>query len=146
MRVMPMRTSRQSGFSLTEMLIATAIGAFGLAAVAALIGHGIQLQANARRSTIGVNLAVAELERLRMLPTTSVERSNGGSLTANVADHFAVRGTTTIRWVVADGPACGAVSWAGPGGPVECAKLITVTALPNTTLAARATIQGQVWR
>lgn len=142
-----MRTSnRQDGFSLAEMLVATAIGAFGLAGVAALIGHGIQLQANARSSTVAVNLAVAEIERLRMLPVAAAERSDGGSLTANVADHFAVRGTTTIRWVVADGPACGPVGWAGPTNPVQCAKTVTVTALPNTVLAARATIQGQLWR
>lgn len=141
-----MRTSnRQAGFSLAEMLVATAIGAFGLAGVAALIGHGIQLQANARSSTVAVNLAVAEIERIRMLPVTSLERSDGGSLTANVANHFAVRGTTTIRWVIADGPACGPVTWV-PGSPVQCAKTVTVTALPNTALAARATIQGQLWR
>lgn len=142
-----MRTSnRQAGFSLAEMLVATAIGAFGLAAVAALIGHGIQLQANARSSTVAVNLAVAEIERLRMLPVAALERSDGGNLTANVLNHFAVRGTTTIRWVIADGPGCGPVTWAGPTAPVQCAKTVTVTALPNTALAARATIRGQLWR
>ncbi|HEX6322934.1 MAG TPA: prepilin-type N-terminal cleavage/methylation domain-containing protein [Vicinamibacterales bacterium] len=139
-----MRTSsRQSGFSLTEMLIATAIGAFGLAAVAALIGHGIQLQANARSASLGVNLAVAELERLRTLPPTAPERADGGSLTANTANHFAVRGQTTIRWVIADGPACGPPVMGGPAG---CAKRITVRAIPRTTRAAATTVQGLVWR
>jgi prepilin-type N-terminal cleavage/methylation domain-containing protein len=139
-----MRTSnRQAGFSLAEMLVATAIGAFGLAGVAALIGHGIQLQANARSSTLGVNLAVAELEVLRTLPPTAPQRADGGSLTANVANHFAVRGTTTLRWVIADGPACGPPVM---GGPVACAKSITVRALPNTALAAATTVQSLVWR
>src|SRR5687768_4438331 len=126
--------TRQSGFSLAEMLVATAIGAFGLAGVGALIGYGIQLQGNARASTLGVNLAVAELERLRGLAKTSVERANGGSLTANVANHFAVRGLTTVRWVVADGPACGPSAMA-PLGPVECSKTVSVSATPASGLA-----------
>jgi prepilin-type N-terminal cleavage/methylation domain-containing protein len=139
-----MRISRsQAGFSLTEMLIATAIGAFGLAAVAALIGHGIELQANARSSTVGVNFAVAELERLRTLPPTAPERSDGGSLTANTANHFALRGQTTVRWVIADGPGCGVPAM---GGPVACAKTITVRAIPVRALAAATTVQGMVWR
>ncbi|HUF24321.1 MAG TPA: prepilin-type N-terminal cleavage/methylation domain-containing protein [Vicinamibacterales bacterium] len=139
-----MRTSnRQAGFSLTEMLVATAIGAFGLVAVAALIGHGIQLQANARSSSLGVNLAVAEFERLRTLPPAAPERADGGSLTANTASHFVIRGQTTVRWVVADGPACGPPV---VGGPVACAKSITVRAIPRSTLAAASTVQGLVWR
>lgn len=147
----PTPPRRDAGFSLAETLVATAIAAFGLAGVAALIGTGVQLQNNARHSSMAVNLAVAELERLRMLPTASAERSNGGSLTANQTSHFAVRGTpatgtTTIRWVVADGPACGVVGWGGPGAPVECTKTITVRALPNTALAGSATIQGLLWR
>jgi len=138
--------SHDAGFSLAEMLVATAIAAFGLAGVAALIGTGIQLQGNARASTIGVNLAVAELERLRALPSTSAERTNGGSLVANAANHFAVRGQTTMRWVIADGPACGPVSWAGPAAPVECSKSITVVAIPPNPLAARSTVTGLLWR
>ena len=140
---MPFRS--QSGFSLAEMLVATAIAAFGLAGVAALIGTGVQLQANARESTIGVNLAVAELERLRALPLTSVERTNGGSLTANQANHFAIRGTTTLRWVIANGPACGVPSWAAPA-VADCTREITVAAIPQHVLAAPTRVTGMLWR
>ncbi len=138
--------NRQAGFSLAEMLIATAIAAFGLAGAAAMIGHGVRLQGNARASTLAVNLAVAELERLRTLPVTAAERALGGSLTANTAGHFAVRGQTTVRWVIADGPACGPIPWAGPVAPVECTKTVTVSAFPPNVMAARATIAGQLWR
>jgi prepilin-type N-terminal cleavage/methylation domain-containing protein len=136
----------QDGFSLAEMLVATAIGAFGLVAVAAMIGYGIQLQGNARGASVGVNLAVAELERLRTLPVSSAERSNGGSLTANVANHWALRGQTTVRWVVADGPACGPNTFGGPVPVIECAKNITVSAFPPNALAARSTVRGMLWR
>jgi prepilin-type N-terminal cleavage/methylation domain-containing protein len=136
----------QDGFSLAEMLVATAVGAFGLVAVAAMIGYGIQLQGNARGASVGVNLAVAEFERLRTLPTASVERANGGSLTANVANHWALRGQTTLRWVVADGPACGPSPSAGPGAPATCSKDITVSAFPPNALSARATVRGLLWR
>lgn len=136
----------QSGFSLAETLVATAIAAFGLSGVAAMIGLGVQLQSNARSSTLGVNLAVAELERLRALPRTSPERADGGSVTANLTAHFAVRGQTTVRWVVATGPACGPAAWAGPAAPTECAKTITVVAQPQNALAAPTRIAGMLWR
>lgn len=141
-----MRMRNESGFSLAETLVAAAIAAFGLSGVAAMIGLGVQLQSNARSSTLGVNLAVAEFERLRALPTFSPERANGGSLTANVAAHFAVRGQTTVRWVIANGPACGPAAWAGPTAPTECAKTITVVAQPQSALAARTRIAGMLWR
>lgn len=141
-----MMARQESGFSLVEMLVATGIAAFGLAAIGSLIGYGIQLQANARASTLGVNLAVAELERLRSLPVAAAERANGGSLTANVASHFVVRGQTTIRWVIANGPSCGVPGFLVPTSPVECTKNVTVVAMPNTAMAARTTINGILWR
>lgn len=141
-----MRLREQSGFSLAEMLVATAIAAFGLAGVAALIGTGVQLQGNARASTIGVNLAVAELERLRTLPLTSVELTVGGSLTANTANHFAIRSQTTVRWQIANGPACGVPTWGGPGAAAECGRAITVVAIPANLLAGPTTVAGMLWR
>jgi Tfp pilus assembly protein PilV len=132
-----------SGFSLAETLVAAAIAAFGLAGIAALIGTGVQLQSNARESTIGVNLAVAELERIRALPMTSLERAVGGSLTANQANHFAVRGTTTVRWVITNGPACGTPAWSTVA---DCALEVTVTAIPQNVLAAPSRVAGMMWR
>ena len=136
----------QAGFSLAEMLVATAIAAFGLAGVAALIGAGVQLQGNARASTIGVNLAVAELERLRALPLTSAELAVGGSLTANTTSHFSINGQTTIRWQIANGPACGVPGFSGPGAAADCAREITVVAIPENALAAPARVSGMLWR
>ena len=141
-----MRLRDHAGFSLAEMLVATAIAAFGLAGVAALIGTGVQLQGNARASTIGVNLAVAELERLRTLPLTSVELTVGGSLAANVANHFAIRSQTTVRWQIANGPACGVPTWGGAGAAVECGRTITVVAIPANLLAGPTTVSGMLWR
>ena len=136
----------ERGFSLAEMLVSTAIAAFGLAGVAAMIGHGVQLQGSARNGTLSANLAISELERLRALPSTSVERTNGGSLTANTANHFAVRGTTTLRWVIANGPACGPAVWAGPVAPIEGARNVTIVAVPNNPLAGSTTLSGMLWR
>jgi len=136
----------ERGFSLAEMLVSTAIAAFGLAGVAAMVGHGVQLQGGARTGTLSANLAVAELERLRALPTASAERTNGGSLTANAANHFAIRGTTAVRWVIADGPACGPVGWGGAVPIVECARTVTVSAIPNNPLAGSTTVTGMLWR
>lgn len=139
-------TRRDAGFSLAETLVATAIAAIGLTGVAALIGAGVRLQANARAATLSVNLAVAEIERLRALPLASLERANGGSLTADVANHNALRGQTRVRWVIADGPACGNVTWAGPTSPLECSKSVTVIAIPQSVMAARTTVRGILWR
>lgn len=141
-----MGAKHESGFSLAEMLVATGIAAFGLAAIGALIGYGVQLQANARASTLGVNLAVGELERLRTLPRTAAERADGGSLTANVANHFVVRGQTTVRWVIANGPSCGVLTFSQPVGTPECTKNVTVVATPLSLTAARTTISGMLWR
>jgi prepilin-type N-terminal cleavage/methylation domain-containing protein len=142
----PVAPDGEAGFTLVESLIAMVITAVGVMAIATTFLYGIQLQAGARNGTRRVNLAVSELERLRMLPVAHADRANGGSLTANVANHFAVRGGTTVRWVVADGPACGPSIWAGPTLPVECTKTVTVIALGADGTAITGSIDGQLWR
>jgi hypothetical protein len=89
---------------------------------------------------------VAEVERLRMMPPSQPERANGGSLTANVADHFVVRGTTTLRWTIADGPTCGPNQWLGAAAPVECTKIITVVGIGQNNRAMTPRIVSQLWR
>jgi prepilin-type N-terminal cleavage/methylation domain-containing protein len=135
-----------AGFTLVETLIAMVITAVGVLGVATLFVVGTKGQVTARDSSRAVLLATAELERIRMLPVSAPERANGGSLTTDVAAHFAVRGQTTVRWTVADGPACGPVTWAGPGGPVECTKDIAVVAVPTNNQARTIRIDARLWR
>jgi Tfp pilus assembly protein PilV len=135
-----------AGFSLIESVISVAVVASGVLGVATLFIMGTGLQLNARDSTVAINLVVAEVERLRMLPPSNVQRANGGSLTTNGANHFAVRGTTTLRWTVADGPACGPVQWAGAGAPVECTKVVTIVGIGQNNRAMTPRIVTQLWR
>lgn len=141
-----MRTS-DSGFTLVEALVSTAIAAVALVGLASLLATGAEMQTQSRDSSMATNLAQAQLERLRMTDRAFPERQNGGSLAANVAPYFVVRGQTTIRWTIADGPACGVPTWTGATGAVECAKLVTVVAFTtNEPRASRATIRGMIWR
>jgi Tfp pilus assembly protein PilV len=135
-----------AGFSLIESVISVAVVASGVLGVATLFIMGTGLQLNARDNTTAINLAVAETERLRMLPRTAAERTDGGSLTTNVANHFAVRGTTTLRWTIADGPACGIITWAGAGGVVECTKVMTTVGVSPNNRSMTPQIVTQVWR
>jgi prepilin-type N-terminal cleavage/methylation domain-containing protein len=139
-------SENDAGFSLIESLVSLAVIATGMLGVATLFVVGTGLQISARDSTTTTQLAVAEVERIRMLPTTAPERANGGSLTANVANHFVVRGTTTLRWVIANGPACGPVVWAGPVAPVECTRVITVVGIPRNRRSMSPQVVTQLWR
>jgi len=138
--------SHDEGFSLVESVISIAVVVSGVLGVAALFVAGTGLQVNSRDATGAINLVVAEVERIRMMPPAAAERANGGSLTANVADHFAVRGTTTLRWTIADGPACGPVQWGGVGAPVECTKLVTIVGITQNNRAMTPRIVTQLWR
>lgn len=135
-----------AGFSLIESVISVAVVASGVLGVATLFIMGTGLQLNARDSTVAINLVVSEVERLRMLPPSNIQRANGGSLTTNGANHFAVRGTTTLRWTVADGPACGPVQWAGAAAPIECTKIVTIVGIGQNNRAMTPRIVTQLWR
>jgi len=136
----------EAGFTLVEALISTVITMVGVLAIATVFIYGIRLQSGASDGSRAMNLAVAELERLRMLPVSAAERADGGSLTANQADHFVIRNNITVRWTVADGRACGPSLWAGPTLPVECTKDVSIVALAPNTFAVQASIDGQLWR
>lgn len=140
------RTS-DSGFTLVEALVSTAIIAVAVLGLASLLAAGADMQSNSRDSAIATNLANAQLERLRMTHRLAPERQNGGSLTANTAPYFVIRGQTTIRWTIADGPVCGVPTWTGASGGTECAKLVTILAFTtNEPRASQARIQGMIWR
>jgi hypothetical protein len=135
---------REAGFSLTEILVATVITTLGVLGVAPMMIYGTHLQSSARDGAVAINMAVAELERIRMLPVWAPERQNGGSLTANVANHFVVSGDVTLRWVIADGPACGPPTWAP--ATVECSRTISVVAFHRNVRARRGRVDGMVPR
>jgi hypothetical protein len=136
-----------AGFSLVESVMSLAVIVTGTLGVATLFVVGTGLSLNARDATTATHLAVAEVERLRMLPLASPERTNGGSLTANTANHFAIRGNTTLRWVIANGPACGPAVWAGAAGTVECTRVVTVIGVHRRNGRAMSPqIVAQIWR
>jgi prepilin-type N-terminal cleavage/methylation domain-containing protein len=99
------REARARGFSLVELLVATAITAVCSLAVALMILYGTRLGAAAREATLASSLARARLERLRVLPRGAAQRQPGGSLSADVPAHFDRQGRFTERWTVAAGPA-----------------------------------------
>jgi Tfp pilus assembly protein PilV len=135
---------REAGFSLTEILVATVLTTVGVLGAAPLMVYGTNLQYSSRDGSLAVNLAVAELERIRMLPVWAPERQNGGSLTANVANHFRIDGDVTMRWVIANGPACGPPTWAP--ATIECSHTISVVATHRNLRARRGRVDGMVPR
>lgn len=139
-------SDRDSGFTLIESVMSLAIIASGTLGVATLMVLGTTMQLSARQNTEAMALAVAELERVRQLPIAAAERANGGSLTANVANHFRVRNDVTIRWTIADGPACGPAVWAGAAGTIECTRVITVVGIPRVAIAGTPQVTAQIWR
>jgi len=142
-----MKRGSDAGFTLVEALVSTAFIAVAVLGMATLMAVGTDMQTDSRDSAIATNLAIAEMEWIRRLPPAAPQRQNGGSLANNVTDYFVTRGRTTIRWVIADGPACGQVSWAGTGVVIECSKLVTVRAFTvGEARTTQATIQGVLWR
>lgn len=121
-----------AGSSLVEAIISTGVMAFGALGVSILFVHGPRMQALARDGSTANGLAVARLEQLRILPPTAAERADGGSLTSDVANHFATSGLFRIRWVIADGPAG--------------TKEVTVRAWSGAALSRPAELKSLLWR
>ncbi len=108
MRDMKQKERNQSGFSLVELMVAMVVTVVGVMAVSLLILYGIRLQSFSRDATIANAFAKAKMEQLRVTDPAGPQRSLGGSLTANVANHFDTPPGTILfirRWVVAAGPA-----------------------------------------
>ena len=103
------RKARHSnrGFTLVEVLVAMVIFVFGMVAVATLMIEGTRLQSFSQNSTNGSALVKARIERLELLDDSDPERAVGGSLTADLADHFELPtgSAFVVRWTVAAGPA-----------------------------------------
>ena len=146
-------SSGESGFGLVEALIATVITAIGVLSVAVLMMVGARLQQNSRAGSNSWALVTAEIERIRTLAPTNPQRANGGSLGANVLNHSAMRGTTTLRWVITDklDPGTGLPALCAPvggveGAPLECARNISVVAITPNSQAIRAQVDSVLFR
>lgn len=97
---------REEGFTLIEVLISTLVLTIGMIAIAGLLAVTVQAQMSARESARSVRLAQDKMDELMKASFTSPAVSVGGGLNANVANYNeSPDAGTTIRWVVADGPA-----------------------------------------
>ena len=99
----------ERGFTLIGLLISTVIAVTGLIAIALLISYGTQMQVSSRDTNMASSLAREKMEQLRIVDPSDPQRSLGGDLSSNVANHFdtvsSTSGTTfTRRWTVALDP------------------------------------------
>jgi len=103
----PLARRGQRGFTLVEMMIGMVVFVVGALGVYSMIVYGIHLQSYSKDMTTANALAKAKLEQLRVVAPSDPERSFGGRLDDNVANHFdAPTGTPFVRrWVVTAGPA-----------------------------------------
>ncbi len=101
------RVRSSHGFSLLEFLIALVVFVIGVLGVASLLVSGIHMQTLSRNVTQASAFAEAKVEELRVIDLTDLQRSVGGALDSNVANHFDEPAATifTRRWLVAAGPA-----------------------------------------
>ena len=134
------------GFGLVEAAVATLMTMVGVLSVATLFLVGTRMQSAATNSSGAVSLAAAELERIRMLAPSAAERGNGGELTSNQANHFAIRGRTTVRWQITQKNTLCAPMGGVPGATLECARDIVVVAISPNGHAIRAQLTGILWR
>lgn len=140
------RAPSESGFGLVEATVATFVTAIGVLSVATLFMTGARMQHNATSGSQAVGLVAAELERIRTLANSNVERSDGGSLTQNEANHNVLRGTTRIRWRIVNKPLLCAPIGGVPGAAAECAKDIQIVAISNNEQAVTPVVTSVLFR
>lgn len=136
----------ESGFGIAEAAVATLITMTGVLSVAALFMIGARMTSSATNSSSAIGLATAEFERIRMLAPSAPERQNGGDVTQNLANHWAQRGETTIRWRITQKDTLCAPIGGVPGAALECARDIVVVAITPDGHAIRAQLAGILWR
>ena len=95
------------------MLVATCILTIALVSIAELMAITLRMQMLGRNQTSATRLAQDKIDELMTMNFTTASLSLGGSLTADVANHFDSDDQNLFkrRWVVAAGPA-------DPGVPV----------------------------
>lgn len=103
------RAERECGFTLIEVMICSLILTIGMIAIAGLLVVTTQMHVSAREAARSTRVAQDKLDELMKLDfTNDAEIAVGGSLTANVANHFEVSPGglegITVRWQVAAHP------------------------------------------
>jgi prepilin-type N-terminal cleavage/methylation domain-containing protein len=109
-----LKPSDDRGFTVIEVLIAMVILTVALVSMAELMAVTLRLQQLGRNQTTAIRLAQDKIDELmsQNWDVAAPQLAVGGSLTADVADHFDTppnfAGSTSLnyrrRWVVADGP------------------------------------------
>jgi prepilin-type N-terminal cleavage/methylation domain-containing protein len=127
--------SNDRGFTLIEVLIAMVILTVAMVAMAELMAITLRLQQLGRNQTAAIRLAQDKIDELMSQNWAAAPQLvNGGSLTADQANHFdtppTFAGSTALsyrrRWTVAN----------GPDDPLPVAgklKIVTVRVIPVVT-------------
>ena len=127
-----MRTRNDEGLGLIEVLVAMGIFVVAIVGAATMIVYAMRLQSQSTNLTNTRAVATRQIEELRVLHIDNAQRTVGGSLTANVANHFS---TATagflIRWEIVVGPAG--------------TKDITVRVIPTNPRFQPVQVQGMLW-
>jgi len=128
-------SNNDRGFTLVEVLVAVVILTVALVSMAELMAVTLRLQQLGRNQTMATRLAQDKIDELMSQNWAAAPQLTvGGSLTADVANHFdtppTFAGSTALnyrrRWVVAN----------GPDDPLPAAgklRLITVRVIPVVT-------------
>jgi type IV pilus modification protein PilV len=90
---MPNLLQRQDGFTLIEVLVATAIAAVGFLGLAATHIASVRATAMGRNVSLATNVAAEALEHMRRLPYAAVVTSQPATVTHG---HMAFTSTATV--------------------------------------------------
>ena len=105
----PQDAQGEAGFSLVETMVASLVLTIGLVGLAQLLAVATIMHSDARQATTGTVLAQAKLDELMKADfSLNSAVALGGSLAANVADHFdQPEPGIDRRWQVTAGPVAG---------------------------------------
>lgn len=126
-----MRSRNDEGLGLIEVMVAMAIFVVAILGAATMIVYAMRLQGQSTNMTNTRAVATRQIEELRVLHIDNAQRTVGGSLTANVANHFANLPGYTMRWLIVVGPAG--------------TKDITVRVIPTNPRFRPIDVQGMLW-
>jgi Tfp pilus assembly protein PilV len=98
--------SGEAGFSVVEAMVASLVLAVGLVGLAQLLAVATRMHSDARQATTATLFAQTKIDELMKLNMSLASATMvGGSLTADVADHFdSPQAGLTRRWLIANGP------------------------------------------